>query len=321
VKSAEHIKKLAVSTLQIEARSVEALTEFVNDDFVKSVEWIYKSKGRVIVSGIGKSAIIAQKIVATLNSTGTPSIFMHAADAIHGDLGIIQKDDVIICISKSGDTPEIKILLPLLRNWGNKLIAIVGNTDSYLARHSDLVLNTTVKKEACPNNLAPTSSSAAQLAMGDALAVCLLDYRGFSGKDFAKYHPGGALGKKLYLKVKDIYPNNPAPKVHAGDEIRNVILVITSNRLGAAAVVEKDAVLGIVTDGDLRRMLLDKKNINDIFARDIMSKNPKSVDKNTMAVDALALMKSHNISQLIITDKDKYAGMIHLHDLVKEGIL
>ena len=321
MKSSEHIKKLAISTLQTEAKSVEELTAFINDDFVKCVEVIYRSKGRVVVSGIGKSAIIAQKIVATFNSTGTPSIFMHAADAIHGDLGIIQKDDVIICISKSGDTPEIKILVPLLRNWGNKLIGMVGNTDSYLARQSDFVLNTTVTKEACPNNLAPTSSSAAQLAMGDALAVCLLDYRGFSGKDFAKYHPGGALGKKLYLKVKDIYPNNAAPKVKPDDDIRNLILVITSNRLGAAAVVDNDTLAGIVTDGDLRRMLLNNKDINGITARDIMSKNPKTVDKNTMAVDALALMKSHNISQLIITDKDKYAGMIHLHDLVKEGIL
>ena len=321
MKSAEHIKQLAITTLKIEAKSVEELTAFVNEDFVKCVEQIYRSKGRVVVSGIGKSAIIAQKIVATLNSTGTPSIFMHAADAIHGDLGIIQKDDVIICISKSGDTPEIKILVPLLRNWGNKLIGMTGNIDSYLALHSDLVLNTTVRKEACPNNLAPTSSSAAQLAMGDALAVCLLDYRGFSRKDFAKFHPGGALGKKLYLKVKDIYPGNAAPKVKSGEDIRKVILEITSNRLGAAAVLDGDKLTGIITDGDLRRMLLNNQDINGMTARDIMSANPKSVDKNTMAVDALTLMKSHNISQLIITDKEKYAGMIHLHDLVKEGIL
>jgi len=321
VKSSDHIKQLAIKTLKIEAASIEELTGFIDEDFVKCVELIYRSRGRVIVSGIGKSAIIAQKIVATLNSTGTPSIFMHAADAIHGDLGIIQKDDIIICISKSGDTPEIKILVPLLRNWGNKLIGMTGNTESYLAKQSDYVLNTTVKKEACPNNLAPTSSSAAQLAMGDALAVCLLDYRGFSGKDFAKYHPGGALGKKLYLKVKDIYPGNPAPKVNSGDDIMNVILVISSNRLGAAAVLDNNRLTGIITDGDLRRMLLNNKDINGMKAGDIMSKNPKSVDKNTMAVDALTLMKSHNISQLIITDKEKYAGMIHLHDLVKEGIL
>ena len=312
---------MALQTLRLEAQSVADLANFIDDDFVDCVKLIYKSRGRVVVTGIGKSAIIAQKIVATFNSTGTPSIFMHAADAIHGDLGIIQKDDVIICISKSGDTPEIKILLPLLRTWGNKLIAITGNTGSYLATHSDAVLNTTVKQEACPNNLAPTSSSAAQLAMGDALAVCLLDYRGFTQKDFARFHPGGALGKKLYLKLKDIYLSNPAPQVKPGDDIRDVIVIISSNRLGAAAVVDKGILRGVITDGDLRRMLLDKRTLDGIKARDIMNDNPKRLDKNTMAVDALALMKAHNISQLIVTDKEKYAGMIHLHDLVKEGIL
>jgi arabinose-5-phosphate isomerase len=304
-----------------EATAIQQLIHTVGDDFVKCVELIYRSKGRVVVTGIGKSAIIAQKMVATLNSTGTPSIFMHAADAIHGDLGIIQEHDVIVCISKSGDTPEIKVLVPLLRNWGNKLIGMVGNTASYLALHSDFVLDTTVTKEACPNNLAPTSSSAAQLAMGDALAVCLLDYRGFSGKDFARFHPGGALGKKLYLKVKDIYPSNPAPQVKPDDDIRQVIVEITSNRLGAAAVIGDSGIAGIITDGDLRRMLLNNKNIAGITAADIMSRNPKTADKNAMAVDALALMKAHNISQLIISDKGKYLGMIHLHDLVKEGIL
>jgi arabinose-5-phosphate isomerase len=297
------------------------LSEFINEDFINSIELISRSKGRVIVTGIGKSAIIAQKIVATFNSTGTPSIFMHAADAIHGDLGIIQKNDIIICLSKSGDTPEIKVLVPLLKNWGNKLIAIVGNIDSYLAKQSDYVLNTFIEKEACPNNLAPTSSSTAQLAMGDAIAVCLLDYRGFSSKDFAKYHPGGSLGKKLYLKVKDIYPNNPSPSVNINDDIKNVILTITSNRLGAAAVLQKGKLVGIITDGDLRRMLLNKSNIAGITAKNIMSPHPKSVDKNTMAVDALTRMKEHNISQLIITDKSKYVGMIHLHDLIKEGII
>lgn len=321
MKTSKHIKQLALNTLQIEADSISQLQQFINDDFINCVELIYHSKGRVVFTGIGKSAIIAQKIVATLNSTGTPAIFMHAADAIHGDLGIIQKHDIIVCISKSGDTPEIKILVPLLRNWGNKLIAMVGNTDSYLAIQSDYVLNTTVQKEACPNNLAPTSSSTAQMAMGDALAVCLLDYRGFSSKDFAKYHPGGALGKKLYLKVKDIYTNNPAPKVSADEDIKQVILTISSNRLGATAVIEKEELIGIITDGDLRRMLLNNKNINGMIAKDIMSKHPKTTDKSTMAVEALALMKQHNISQLIITDKEKYAGMIHLHDLIKEGII
>jgi arabinose-5-phosphate isomerase len=285
------------------------------------VKVIYKSKGRVIVTGIGKSAIIAQKIVATFNSTGTPSIFMHAADAIHGDLGIIQKDDVVICISKSGDTPEIKVLVPLLKNWGHKLIAIVGNAKSFLAVNADMVLNTYVAKEACPINLAPTSSSTAQLVMGDALAVCLLEQRGFSKDDFAKYHPGGALGKKLYLKVKDIYPGIAAPKVSPGDDIKKVILEITSNRLGAAAVVNSGKLTGIVTDGDLRRMLMNRKSIDGLCAKDIMTKSPKSTDKNTMAVEALGIMKEHNISQLVITDKGKYAGMVHLHDLVKEGII
>ncbi len=246
---------------------------------------------------------------------------MHAADAIHGDLGIIQKDDAIICISKSGDTPEIKVLIPLLKTWGNKLIAIVGNTDSYLGKNCDLVLNTFVAKEACPNNLAPTSSSAAQLAMGDALAVCMLDNKGFSSKDFAKYHPGGALGKKLYLKVKDIYPSNAAPKVELNEDIRKVIIEISSNRLGAVAVLNKNKLVGIITDGDIRRMLLDNKEISGITAKSIMNSKPKVTHKDEMAVDALHLMKQYNISQLIVADKGKYVGMIHLHDLIREGIL
>jgi arabinose-5-phosphate isomerase len=307
--------------LQTEAESIARLSDFINDDFVRCVEEILSSKGRLVVTGVGKSAIIAQKIVATLNSTGTPSIFMHAADAIHGDLGIIQRQDILICISKSGDTPEIKVLVPLLRAWGNRLIAITGNTTSYLAKHADHVLNTWVAKEACPNNLAPTSSSSAQLAMGDALAVCLLDARGFTSKDFAKFHPGGALGKKLYLKVKDIYPGNPAPLVSPESDIKKVIVEISSNRLGAAAVIEQGILKGIVTDGDLRRMMLNHKSIDGLKARDVMGTSPKTTEKDTMAVDALLMMREHNISQLIITDKGKYAGMIHLHDLVKEGII
>ncbi|MBK7570582.1 MAG: KpsF/GutQ family sugar-phosphate isomerase [Bacteroidetes bacterium] len=310
-----------MSTLDIEAESISHLKKFINDQFVETVQFLTSIKGRIIVTGIGKSAIIAQKMVATFNSTGSPSIFMHAADAIHGDLGIIQKNDAIICISKSGDTPEIKVLIPLLRNWGNKLIAIVGNTDSYLGKNCDFVLNTFVAKEACPNNLAPTSSSAAQLAMGDALAVCMLDGKGFSSKDFAKYHPGGALGKKLYLKVKDIYPNNSAPKIDINEDIRKVIVEISSNRLGAAAVLDKNKLVGIITDGDIRRMLLDNKEISGITAKMIMNKKPKVTSKDEMAVDALHTMKQFNISQLIVAEKGKYLGMIHLHDLIREGIL
>ncbi len=310
-----------MSTLDIEAESISHLKKFINDQFVETVQFLTSIKGRIIVTGIGKSAIIAQKMVATFNSTGSPSIFMHAADAIHGDLGIIQKNDAIICISKSGDTPEIKVLIPLLRNWGNKLIAIVGNTDSYLGKNCDFVLNTFVAKEACPNNLAPTSSSAAQLAMGDALAVCMLDGKGFSSKDFAKYHPGGALGKKLYLKVKDIYPNNAAPKIDINEDIRKVIVEISSNRLGAAAVLDKNKLVGIITDGDIRRMLLDNKEITGITAKMIMNKKPKVTSKDEMAVDALHTMKQFNISQLIVAEKGQYLGMIHLHDLIREGIL
>lgn len=315
------LKELAVKTLEIEAESVRQLGQFIDEGFESCVNWILKSKGRVVVSGVGKSAIIGQKIVATLNSTGTPSIFMHAADAIHGDLGIVQRDDIIILISKSGDTSEIKVLVPLIKNWGNKLIAMTGNPSSYLGKQADVVLNTWVAKEACPNNLAPTSSSTAQLAMGDALAVCLLDARGFSSKDFAKYHPGGSLGKRLYLKVKDLYPSNTSPKVSRNTDLKKVILEITSNRLGAAAVVDSEKLIGIVTDGDLRRMLLDNRSIEGLKASDIMSPNPKSAEKDTLAIDALAIMKEHNISQLLITDKGKYVGMVHLHDIIKEGIL
>jgi arabinose-5-phosphate isomerase len=321
LKNSAHIKKLAIKTLEVEAEAINRLRKFIDVSFVNTVHFISGIRGRVIVTGIGKSAIIGEKIVATLNSTGTPSIFMHASDAIHGDLGTIQKDDAVICISKSGDTPEIKVLVPLLKSFGNKLIAIVGNDKSYLARHSDFVLNTTVEKEACPNNLAPTTSTTAQLAMGDALAVCLLDFKGFSSKDFARYHPGGALGKRLYLKVSDLYPNNTSPKVSIKEDIRKVIVEISSNRLGAAAVIDKGVLAGIITDGDIRRMLLNKKTIEGLTAKDIMSKKPKSVPKDTMAVDALDTMKRHNITQLLITDKGKYVGVVHLHDLLREGIM
>ena len=320
-KSIDKIKELAISTLNIEADSVRNLQNFINNDFVATVKLIYESKGRVVVTGIGKSAIIAQKMVATMNSTGTPSIFMHAADAIHGDLGTIQKEDVVICISKSGNTPEIKVLVPLLKTGGNKLIGLVGNVDSYLAKQSDYVLNSTVEKEACPNNLAPTSSTTAQLAMGDALAVCLLDCRDFTSSDFAKYHPGGALGKKLYLKVGDIATQNQKPIVKPDDSIKSVIMEISSKRLGATAVVENGNLVGVITDGDLRRMLEKTDAINSLRAADIMNKTPKQIEAEELAVNAMQLLEKFNITQLIVTDNGKYHGFVHLHDLLKEGII
>ena len=320
-KSIDKIVELAKSTLTIEADSIHNLLNYINDDFVACVKLIYESKGRVVVTGIGKSAIIAQKIVATLNSTGTPAIFMHAADAIHGDLGTLQQDDIVICISKSGNTPEIKVLVPLLKIGGNKLIALVGNIESYLAKQADFILNSTVEKEACPNNLAPTSSTTAQLAMGDALAVCLLDYRGFSSKDFAKYHPGGALGKKLYLKVGDLSSQNQKPQVRSDDPIKSVILEISSKRLGATAVIDNDELVGVITDGDLRRMLERSDSITDLKASDIMNKTPKRIESDELAINAMLVLEQNNITQLIVTDKGKYHGFIHLHDLLKEGII
>jgi arabinose-5-phosphate isomerase len=320
-KSIDQIIALAKTTLTIEAESIQNLQHYINDDFVASVRFIYESKGRVVITGIGKSAIIAQKIVATMNSTGTPAIFMHAADAIHGDLGTIQQDDTIICISKSGNTPEIKVLVPLLKMAGNKLIALVGNVDSYLAKQADYILNSTVEKEACPNNLAPTSSTTAQLAMGDALAVCLLDCRDFTSSDFAKYHPGGALGKKLYLKVGDISSQNQQPQVLPTDSIKSVIMEISSKRLGATAVVKDTVLLGVITDGDLRRMLETADSMNDLTAADIMNKNPKQMEATELAVNAMLLLEKHNITQLIVTNAGKYHGFIHLHDLLKEGII
>lgn len=320
-KSIDKIIELAKTTLNIEADSVRNLQNYINNDFVASVKLIYESKGRVVITGIGKSAIIAQKMVATMNSTGTPAIFMHAADAIHGDLGTIQKDDVVICISKSGNTPEIKVLVPLLKTGGNKLIALVGNIDSYLAKQSDYVLNSTVEKEACPNNLAPTSSTTAQLAMGDALAVCLLDCRDFTSSDFAKYHPGGALGKKLYLKVGDIASQNQKPIVKSDDSIKTVIMEISSKRLGATAVVDNGNLIGVITDGDIRRMLEKADSISSLKASDIMNKTPKQIEAEELAVNAMQLLEKFNITQLIVTDKGKYHGFVHLHDLLKEGII
>jgi len=316
------IKTLAVETIKSEAAAIEKLAEYIDENFEQTVNEIFNGKGRVIVTGIGKSAIIASKIVATLNSTGTPAIFMHAADAIHGDLGIIQPDDIIICLSKSGNTPEIKVLVPLIKNLGNRVVAIVSNTDSYLAQKADYVLRATVEREACPNNLAPTSSTTAQLVIGDALAVCLLKLRGFTPADFARFHPGGSLGKKLYMRVSDIFSQNNAPRVHPNDPIPSVIIEISSKRLGATAVLDdNEKLLGIITDGDLRRMLQNNSTIEGLTAKDIMSKNPKTIDPHELAINAFHLMEQHKITQLLVMENDKYLGVIHIHDILREGIV
>lgn len=318
----EKIIAVALRTIELEAQSVSGLKAFIDKGFVSAVEQVAVAKGRLIVSGIGKSAVIAQKIVATLNSTGTPSIFMHAADAIHGDLGMIQPDDMVLVISKSGDSPEIKVLAPLVKNFGNTLIGMVGNTQSFLTQHSDIVLNTTVEQEACPNNLAPTTSTTAQMVMGDALAVCLMELKGFDTNDFAKFHPGGTLGKKLYLRVEELSAQNAKPKVLPAATIKEVIVEMTQKRLGAAVVVnETENILGIITDGDLRRMLEKTDTFEKLKAKDIMSSNPKTIASDVLAVNALEEMKKHNISQLVVEEKGKYAGIIHLHDLIKEGII
>ncbi len=321
MKDSAEIKKIAADTIREEASVLAGLVDSIDESFVKSVVLIYGSKGRVIVTGIGKSAIIGTKLVATLNSTGTPAFFLHAADAIHGDLGMIQKDDIIICLSKSGETSEIKVLVPLLKLHGSSLIAIVGNRSSYLARQADYVIDATVPKEACPNNLAPTSSTTAQLVLCDALAVCILECRGFTTHDFAKYHPGGTLGKKLYLKVSDLYINNQVPRVKVDETIKNVIFEISSRRLGATAVMDGEKIAGIITDGDIRRMLEKNTGIDVFVASDIMNPHPKMVESSALVVDALDLMRQNNITQLLVVDKKKYLGVIHLHDILKEGIL
>ncbi|MEP3837179.1 MAG: KpsF/GutQ family sugar-phosphate isomerase [Algibacter sp.] len=321
MKDKNAIIKIAKQTIEMESKAILNLSNLITNDFAEAIQLIYKSKGRVIITGIGKSAIIASKIVATLNSTGTPSIFMHAADAIHGDLGLILKDDVVICISKSGNTPEIKVLVPLIKSANNKMIAITGNPDSFLGQHANYILNAFVEKEACPNNLAPTTSTTAQLVIGDALAVCLLELRGFSSNDFAKYHPGGALGKKLYLRVQDISSVNLKPKVAPDTNIKNVIIEITEKMLGVTAVVENDKIIGIITDGDLRRMLSRVDDFSGLTAKDIMGKNPKRIQAEAMAIDALELMENNDISQLLVEENGKYAGIVHLHDLIKEGII
>ena len=318
----EKIILIALRTIELETNAISGLKSFIDDDFVKAVSVIAASKGRLIVSGIGKSAIIAQKIVATLNSTGSPAVFMHAADAIHGDLGMIQTDDIVLLISKSGNSPEIKVLAPLVKNLGNILIGMVGNMESFLALNSNIMLNTTVEQEACPINLAPTSSTTAQMVMGDALAVCLMELKEFSSKDFAKYHPGGTLGKKLFLRVDDLAAQNAKPKVLPTATIKEVIIEMTQKRLGAAVVVDDaENIFGIITDGDLRRMLEKADSFENLHAKDIMSCNPKTIAADVLAIYALDEMRKHNISQLVVEDKNKYGGIIHLHDLVKEGII
>lgn len=315
------IQSYAKDIILMESKAIQNLEALIDKSFSDAVKSIFDSKGRVIITGIGKSAIIATKIVATLNSTGTPAVFMHAADAIHGDLGTILRDDIVICISKSGNTPEIKVLAPLIKNFKNILIAITGNKDSFLGKQADFVLNTYVEKEACPNNLAPTTSTTAQLVMGDALAVCLLKLRGFSKDDFAKFHPGGALGKTLYLRVSDITSQNMKPQVNPETSLKDVIVEISTNMLGVTAVLENDEVIGIITDGDLRRMLSTTENFTKLKAKDIMTKNPKTIANSAMAIDALDLLETYDITQLISHENGKYAGVVHLHNLVKEGII
>ncbi len=318
----EKIQKIARSTIETEHKAIKNLTNSINEDFARAVEVLFNMKGRAVVTGIGKSAHIAQKIVATLNSTGTPSIFMHAADAIHGDLGIIRKEDVVIVLSKSGETPEIKVLLPLLKGRCDHLIALVGNTDSYLARQADFVLDVTVEKEACPNNLAPTASTTAQMVMGDALAISLLDLRGFSPADFAKFHPGGTLGKRMFLRVNDLSINNMVPKVQEDELMSDVIIEISSKRLGATAVLNnKGQLVGVITDGDLRRMIQAYPDYQKLSAGEVMTHEPKTIQKDELVVDALHLMRERNITQLPVLDGEKYIGVIHLHDILKEGIL
>lgn len=321
MRTQDELLTLARCVIQEEADALIKVKELISRDFVECLEVILHSKGRLIVSGIGKSAIIAQKMVATFNSTGTPAIFMHAADAIHGDLGIIQPEDVVLCLSKSGNTPEISVLVPFLKRSGNTLIAMAGNPDSFLAKEADYFLNCSVDKEACPNNLAPTSSSTVQLALGDAMASCLIEMRGFTPEDFARYHPGGILGKKLYLKVTDLYKQNARPEVSPEDPMREVILEISGKRLGVTAVIKDNQLIGAITDGDLRRMLQQEKDYTHLKAGDIMTQKPKMIQNDTLAVEALELMKKSNITNLFVVNNDnQYLGVIHMHDILREGI-
>jgi arabinose-5-phosphate isomerase len=317
-----NIREIALRTITLEAQAIGELASFIDADFEQVAQLLAVSKGKLVISGIGKSAIVGAKIVATLNSTGTPAIFMHAADAIHGDLGMVQQDDLVMIISKSGESPEIRVLVPLIRNMGNPLVAMVGNTASILAREADYILNTTVTQEACPNNLAPTSSTTAQMVMGDALAVSLMEMKGFTSGDFAKFHPGGTLGKKLYLRVSDLSNQNEKPFVSEDSSLREVIVEITEKRLGITAVLNESGELtGVITDGDLRRMLEKRDSLGGVTARDIMSAGPRTVSEDAMAVDALDRMRKNNITQLLVTQDGRYTGVIHLHDLVKEGLI
>ncbi|WP_152268228.1 KpsF/GutQ family sugar-phosphate isomerase [Agriterribacter humi] len=315
------IQAIARQTILLESEAVQQLSGFINMQFEEIVKKIAACTGKIVISGIGKSAVIAQKIVATFNSTGTQASFLHAADAIHGDLGLVREDDIILIISKSGESSEIKLLLPLIKNFGNPVIAMTGNLDSYLAANADFILNTTVQQEACPNNLAPTTSTTAQLVMGDALAVCLMEYNGFTSDDFAKFHPGGMLGKRLYLKVSDLLMKNARPQVRENSKLKEIIVAITQNRMGATAVMKDGAIAGIVTDGDLRRMLQKEENLSGVTAEDIMSRHPKCIEEDQLAVSALDMMRKNNVSQLLVTRNGLYAGVLHLHDLIREGII
>ncbi len=316
------ILETAKQSISLQAASILHLTTLVDSNFVQAIHTIIAANGRVVISGIGKSAIVAQKTVATMNSTGTPALFMHAADAIHGDLGMVQKNDVVIIISKSGDSPEIKVLTQLIKNFGNIVIGMVGNTQSYLALHSNIVLNTYVEKEACPNNIAPTTSTTAQMVMGDALAICLMEANDFKQGDFAKYHPGGALGKKMYLRVNELIKMHEAPSVLLTDEIKKVIIEISNKRLGATVVLNlANEIVGIITDGDVRRMFEKYETFNTLLAKDIMHTNPKTIDKEELAIEALNKMQQNNISQLVVTENGNYAGILHIHDLMREGII
>ena len=321
MKSSSEIKKIAKETIALELAAIAKLESSINDDFVSVINLIINTKGRLIVAGIGKSANIASKMVATFNSTGQPAVFLHASDAIHGDLGNIQDGDVVICISKSGNTPEVKVLVPFIKSMGNKIIALTGNPKSFLAKESDFTIDVSVDKEACPNNLAPTSSTTAQLVMGDAIAVSLLACKDFSDKDFARFHPGGTLGKRLYLKLADILSDNSNPKVDVNATINEVIIEISQKRLGATAVLKNEKLEGIITDGDLRRMLEKGTTFSNLSAKDIMSSNPKTIAVNGLAYDALQIMENNNISQIIVMDKNVYVGIVHIHELLKEGIL
>ncbi len=317
----QKIISIAIQTIETESNAIAYLAKLVDDEFANAVRYVFESKSRVIITGIGKSANIATKIVATLNSTGTPAGFMHAADAIHGDLGTIQPEDVVICISKSGNTPEIKVLVPLIKSLGNKLIAITSNKESFLGKNADYVLHAYVEREACPNNLAPTTSTTAQLVIGDAFAMCLLDMRGFSSKDFARFHPGGSLGKQLYMRVKDLSDTNLKPMVSPEADIKTVIVEISEKMLGVTAVVENNKIIGIITDGDLRRMLVKTDTITSLQAKDIMTTNPKSIQSDAMAMQAMEMMDTNGITQLLVENEGYYEGVIHIHNLIKEGII